>query len=493
MKMQRKNALQLISGISFILISTWQIFTALADLDVVTLNDTNPPVTIITPSDANPASRPTVLIAHGFAGSSVIMRGFVLTLAHAGYTTLSWDFQGHGENSSSMDPSSRANSLIQDTEAALSAAQTTQLIDTQRIAILGHSMGSGVALSYGVNHPDTFATIAISPVNQSVTYDLPKNLLLMAGSLEPQFLANAEELLISGGGQGGDLDKGTARNLVIIPNVEHISILFSPQAHSTARFWLDGTFGIQPGATTYVDRRIIWFSIGILGFVLVANSCINLVSPPAHYMTNFRSLWYRICAIFTGSMAATIILWLVSLIGININQLFGLLVGGYLVVWFGIAGLTSLLIIRPKISRPESRELVKGLIAFVSLWLGVGLLGNFIWLPWLLIPSRLWLVIPCSILLLPWFLSIGYTSKSAKPTGQLGWWLFQVITIFICLFIAIQFTPELGFLFIILPLVPVMLGLHMLVISPKHGTWAYAISGALFTAWLILAVFPLQQ
>ncbi len=348
MKMQRKNALQLMFGISFILISTWQIFTAQADLDIIKLHNSNPPITIITPSDANPASRPTVLIAHGFAGSSTIMRGFALTLAHAGYTTLSWDFQGHGENSSSMDPSSRANSLIQDTEAALSAAQATQLIDTQRIAILGHSMGSGVALSFGVNNPDTFATIAISPVNQSVTHDLPKNLLLMAGSLEPQFVANAEELLISAGGQGGELDKGTARNLVIIPNVEHISILFSPQAHSTARLWLDGTFGIQPGATTFLDRRIIWFSLGILGFVLVANSCINLVSPPAQYMTNFRPLWYRILAIFSGSIAATIILWLVSLLGINIIQLFGLLVGGYLVIWFGIAGLISIMIIKTK-------------------------------------------------------------------------------------------------------------------------------------------------
>jgi pimeloyl-ACP methyl ester carboxylesterase len=490
--MHKKAAFQLVFGIILILISTWQVYAAQEDLDIINLHESNPPVTIITPSKINLTSRPTILIAHGFAGSSVIMRGFALTLAHAGYTTISWDFQGHGENSSLMDPTTRANSLLQDTEAAISATETHYLIDTQRIAIIGHSMGSGVALSFGLNHPDTAATITISPVNQAVTHDLPKNLLLMAGSLEPQFAANAEELMINAGGQGGALNNGSARNLVIIPNVEHISILFSPQAHSTARFWLDGTFGVQPGATTYTDRRILWYSLGILGFILAANTCINLLSAPTQIKTTFRPLWIRIAAIITGSLAATFLLWLVSLLGIKTNQLFGLLVGGYLVVWFGIAGLVSLLIVRPKITWPESRELVKALFTFLSLWLGVGLIGHFVWLPWLLIPSRLWLVLPCSILLLPWFVSIGHASKGAKPASQLGWWIFQVTTIIIGLLLAIQLNPELSFLFIILPLIPVMLGLHMLIISPKHGIWAYSLSGALFTTWLILAVFPLQ-
>ena len=492
MKMEMKTAFQMGIGIIFIFISIWQIYSAQMDLDIINLHDSNPPVTIITPSNLNSGSRPTVLIAHGFAGSSVLMRGFALTLAHAGYTTISWDFQGHGENSSSMDPSSRANNLLLDTTAAISSAEATHLIDTQRLAILGHSMGSGVALSFGVNHPDTAATIAISPVNQSVTRTLPNNLLLMAGSLEPQFVANAEEILMRAGGQGGELDKGTARNLVIVPNVEHISILFSPKAHETARLWLNGTFGLQPGAITYADRRVIWFALGIFGFILLANSSLNLISPPSQTKKFIRPLWQRIFAVFIGSLAATIILWLVSMTGVNINQWLGLLVGGYLVIWFGIAGTISIFIIRPKITRPISRELVKGLITFLALWLGVGLLGHFVWLPWLLIPSRLWLVIPCSILLLPWFFSIAYASKDAKPAGQLGWWIFQVITIIICLFFAIQINPELGFLFLILPLVPVILGLHMLVISPNHGIWAYSFSGAAFTAWLILAVFPLQ-
>jgi hypothetical protein len=141
---------------------------------------------------------------------------------------------------------------------------------------------------------------------------------------------------------------------------------------------------------------------------------------------------------------------------------------------------------------PKLMEIIKGLVAFAALWLGIGLLGNFVWLPWLLIPHRIWLWVPGSILLIPWFLAVGEATKQANKLGQIGWWLFQVIVVIAGFYLALTINPELGFIFIILPLVPVMLGLHMLAISSKHGSWAFALSGAMFTAWLLLAVFPLQ-
>ena len=60
------------------------------------------------------------------------------------------------------------------------------------------------------------------------------------------------------------------------------------------------------------------------------------------------------------------------------------------------------------------------------------------------------------------------------------------------LFLAVRLSPELGFLTIVLPLLPAVLGLHALVAAPHRGIWPFALSGALFTSWLFLAVFPLQ-
>jgi pimeloyl-ACP methyl ester carboxylesterase len=489
--MTKRNGVLLILAFSCIAIAAWQIAAAQKGLEVVNLHTSTPPVTIISPADSSSAPRPTILIGHGFAGSSVLMRGFALTLAHAGYSTVSWDFEGHGANPNPFNLTSQSNDLLRDAETALAEAETTGLIDAQHVAILGHSMGSGVTLLYGVTHPDTSATIAISPMNQSVSLDLPQNLLLMAGSLESQFVVNAEELLIMAGGQRDDLAGGHARELVIIPDVEHISILFSPTAHSTARSWLDGTFGQQAGAVNYIDLRILWLGLGIFGFILLSNGILNSISATSVTKKFSIPVWLRLLGLLGGGVIATLILYLVSLLGVKISQLFGLVVGGYILVWFGLAGVASLIMIRPRISKPTSKAVLKGMIGFSALWLGVGLLGNFVWLPWLLIPARLWLWIPGAIIVLPWFLSVGETSKQANTIGQIGWWLVQVIAVMGGLYLALRVNPELGFLFLILPLVPIMLGLNMLVISAKHGSWAYAVPGAMFTSWLLLAVFPL--
>jgi pimeloyl-ACP methyl ester carboxylesterase len=95
--MNKKRILRLSFGFILVVISIWQIYVAQAGLDIIYLKTSNPPVTIITPSNTIQASRPTVLIAHGFAGSSVLMRGFALTLAHAGYTLYHGIFRVTGQ------------------------------------------------------------------------------------------------------------------------------------------------------------------------------------------------------------------------------------------------------------------------------------------------------------------------------------------------------------------------------------------------------------
>jgi pimeloyl-ACP methyl ester carboxylesterase len=489
--MNRKNVVLLIIGVILIFISIWQITNAQKGLQVINLHTTNPPATIITPGDNIPIPRPTVLIAHGLAGSEELMRGFALTLAHAGYTTISWDFEGHGSNPNPFILGSNSTDLLRNAEAALKEAGSTGLIDAAHVAILGHSMGSGVALLYGVSYPDTLATIAISPVKQQVSSDLPHNLLLMAGSLEPQFVANAQDILTTAGEDNSDFANGTARKLEVIPNVEHISILFSPTAQSYAQSWLDSVFGSQPGAENYTDRRILWFGAGILGFILLSNAGLNSIPSSSASRARAVPVWFKLIGLLGGGLISTFILYLVSLLGVNVSQVLGFLVGGYILIWFALAGITNLIIIRPHISALTRKGLLKGLIGFAALWLGVGLLGNYVWLPWLLIPARFWFWIPGSIILVPWFLSYGEAAKLAKTSAQVGWWLVEVISVLGSLYLALRLNPELGFMLLILPIFPIMLGLNMLVISPKHGAWAYAIPGAMFTSWLVLSAFPL--
>jgi len=497
-----------IVGLLLVLFSVWQLVAATRGLEITNIRDTAPPLTVIAPQEGEASSRPLVLVGHGFAGSSVIMRGFALSLAHAGYTVVLWDFDGHGTNPQPLASGMRSEALLANAEAALAEARERGFGEPGRAppgpgsAILGHSMGSGVALLFGQEHPETAATIAVSPVGQPVTPDLPRNLLLMAGTLEASFLRDAEQRLAEAGGPGGDPAAGTARKLVAIPGVEHISILFSPTAHATAREWLDATFGPQPGAKDYADRRILWYGLGLIGTLLVAIAVAPLVSEPASASTSkrprwarpdwARPQWWQLGALAGGALGATLALWVAGKAGLGLRTLLGLQVGGYLLLWFGVAGLLGLLLLWSRPSPPTRRAVLGGLLAFAALWLGVGLLGQLVWLPWLLIPRRL-LVWPLgALLLLPWFLATGEASQGTGIAGRAGWWLAQSAILVAALTLALQLSPEMGFLMLILPLFPIILGLHTLAAALYRGSWPFALSGALFVSWLLLAVFPLQ-
>lgn len=491
------------AGLLLALASVWQTLAAGRGLEVVRLRSAAPPVTLLRPTDAQPVSRPLVLVAHGIAGSDVIMLGFGYTLAHAGYAVALWDFRGHGANSRAFPSSRDSDALLVDAGAALAEAAAQDWGDPARIAILGHSMGSGVALSFGQQYSGTAATIAVSPTGQEVTPELPRNLLLMAGSLEGRFVRNAEDRLAEAGGPGGDPAAGTARKLLVIPGVEHISILFSPAAHAAARDWLDATFGLQPGAKSYTDRRVIWYGLGLLGVLLAAIAFAPLVRGTRELAagTARPSLWPRLAALVGGGILATLVLWLARALGLELASMLGMVVGGYLLVWFALAGLASLLLLgmpwagthqgAEGLPRPSIRALCAGLAAFLVLWLGVGLLGQLVWLPWLLIPKRLALWPLGSILTLPWFLAAGTVAENANMAGRLGWWLAHSVVVAACALLGVLLVPELGFLILILPLFPAVLGLHALVTGPLRRAWSFALSGALFTSWLVLAVFPM--
>jgi pimeloyl-ACP methyl ester carboxylesterase len=481
-----------LAGLLLLLVSVWQNLAVTRGLTIIRQPSLSPPLTIIKSPQEEQQHRPLILIGHGFAGSELLMRGFALTLAHAGYTAVLWDFDGHGANPQPLPQETQNDSLLTNAEIALAEAADHGFGDKDRVAILGHSMGSGVALSFGQQHPKTGATIAVSPVGQPVTPELPRNLLLMAGSLETPFVRNAEQRLAEAGGPDGDLAVGTARKLVIVPNVEHISILFSPTAHATARDWLDATFGVQPGARAYTDRRILWYGLGLLGVLLIASVLAPLVAEPKTITTSKQSLWRRLSALLSAALGATLILWLTGQVGLNLRNLLGLLVGGYLMVWFGVAGLLALLLLAQRPPRPSGRSVLAGLLAFAALWLGVGLLGQLVWLPWLLIPRRLVLWPIGALLLLPWFLAVGEAAKGTNVVRKVGWWLAHSAILAGSMFLALQLSPELGFLILILPLFPIILALHALVTGPYRGSWPFALSGALFTSWLLLAVFPLQ-
>ncbi|UCF28184.1 MAG: alpha/beta fold hydrolase [Chloroflexota bacterium] len=480
-------------GLLMVFLSIWQLENATAGLKVTDVVIGDLPVTLISPEYEGSESRPLVLIGHGVAGSRVIMRGYALTLAHAGYNVALWDFAGHGSNPQPLAEEREAAVLVTDAETALLTAQANGL-STEQVAVLGHSMGSGMALAYGTRHPETMATIAISPVDAQVNPDLPRNLLLLAEELDPRFVRNAEQLLERAGGPGGDTQLGTARRIETIPMVEHVTILFSSTAQKAARQWLDEIFGLQPGAEDYTDRRMLWYLVGLSGTLLFFWSLSALV-----YKLTDRSIEQvtvsvgrRIGALLLGALGATALFFVLSQFGLELNRLLGVLVGGYLMVWFAIAGAFSIVLLGRMRGQLTLPAVTGGLLVFAALWIGLGWLGNYVWLPWLLIPRRLILWPLGAALSMPWFLAVAQAVLPTSRMGRAAWWLGYSVILVFALYLAIRLNPELGFLILILPIFPLVLGVHALAAGPYRWRASFALGGALFVGWLLAAVFPLQ-
>ncbi|RSM65039.1 dienelactone hydrolase [Actinoplanes sp. ATCC 53533] len=199
------------------------------------------PLDEVHPSDVGGGRRPGVVVAHGFAGSARLMAQFGDSLAARGYVVVLLDFSGHGANTRPLPEGTAGTeastaALQHDLDVATAHLRGLPDVDPSRIALAGHSMGASAVTRYAAAHPEITATVAISlPDASTVLPYRPARLLLLVGGLEfPNFRAEAERA-------AGPAREG--RSMVVVPAVEHISILYAPRTHREMIAWLDDSFG----------------------------------------------------------------------------------------------------------------------------------------------------------------------------------------------------------------------------------------------------------
>ncbi len=413
MKLNRKRLGLLLLAI-LLIVSSWLGITsarwgspALGEpVSVRSLQREDLPLLYLAPQQAKAV--PGVLVAHGFAGSKQLMLGYGHVLAHAGYAVMLWDFDGHGANGTRL----QRYELQQNLDVALQALLEQPEVDPARLALLGHSMGSGIVMTAGIRSPDRFAaTIAVSPTGAAITPRSPRNLQLQAGSGEGRFVANAEKLLAEAGGANSNLAQGAGRELVVVPNVEHITILFSDGSHQAARRWLDATFGTTNNSQ-YVDRRMGWYGLHLLGW-LVGLAAVAPLLAASEKPVVIASI-QRWAGLLIAPLVAVAGLVLLAP-RIELQDLGGVQVGGAVGVWFLIAGLTWLAVLA-RLPRPTFRAVGLGIVLFGVLWVAFGAMAQVVWLQWWLIPIRLRLWLPLAIACLPWWdFATRFTSLQLDP------------------------------------------------------------------------------
>ena len=442
-----------------------------------------PPAMVYVPIAAADGSAPGVVVAHGFAGSAALMHSWSLALAHAGLVVVAPDLPGHG--TSRARPDDGEDALASAVLAAADRLAAVPAVDPGRIGLLGHSMGSGAVLEAAIAQPDRFvAVVAVSPTDAAVDPTVPRDLLLLAGANEARFVANAESLLERAGGERGAPGDGDARALTVVPLVEHVSILFSRSAHDASIAWLASALGHVPTGEAPVGPLAGWLVLAV-GLLLVWQALALQAATPARAPSLRSAPWL---ALPVGGVAATASL-VIIVRSVDVAALSGLLVAGEVGLWFLMAGAVwSRFGVRP--ARPEVRDLGWALLATLAL-VAVGASTTLAWAPWWLGGARAGVAVVLALLLLPFSVA-----AASMLHGRRGWsavltWSLTSAAVLVTLGAAAVVVPGLGFLILILPLLPAVLGVTTAVTVAVDRPWASGVASAVFVGWLLAMLFPL--
>jgi dienelactone hydrolase len=464
------------------------------------------PVRVFRPAQPPGRPGPTVVIAHGFAGSQQLMQPFAVTLARNGYLAVTFDFLGHGRNLEALAGDitrvEGATQLLveQLAEVAAYARSLPDAGDGQ--SLLGHSMASDIIVRQAQRDPAVDATIAVSMFSPAVTASSPGNLLLIVGGLETFLQREALRVLrltradARMGVTYGDPARGTARRAEIAPGVEHVGVLYSPASMAAALNWLDAVYGRN--GSGYLDRRgpaILLLLAGIIALGWPLSMLLPTVrESPGGDGPGWRGL---LPAAVIPAVLTPLALWRFP------ADFLSVMVGGYLAVHFALYGILTWLCLRwfaaPRGGRARARgnpvAAAAATIATTAYVAGlVALVLDLHVTSFALTPPRVPLVIAMLAGTLCYFLADEALTRG--PGVPRGAHLVTRAAFLLSLGLAVALSfRELFFLVIIAAVI-----LLYFLVYGLFSSWAYratghpavgAIANAVAFAWALAAVFPM--
>jgi len=462
---------------------------ARAGLEIAPLAVGDTPATVMRLADA---TGPVVVIAHGFAGSRQLMQAYQISLAQAGYITVSFDFEGHGRNPvpmsgdvTSIDGTTRL--LMEETGRVTDAALALPGVDG-RVVLLGHSMASDVVVRQGLADDRVVAVVAISLFSQAVTADAPQNLLIINGAWEGGLRTEARRIMAEldavEGETVGTPGDGLARRAVAAPFVEHVGVLYSATGIRETVDWLDATFDRNSAAPVAAIGGPIL--LALFGVVLLALPLARLL--PA--VTVPEALPPRLFWIL--ALAPVVITPLV-LAPFN-TRFLPVLVADYLALHLAVYGALILggAVVAGLITRPVGWVWGLALAAYGLLAFG-GVLDRYVasFLPH---AGRL----PIMAVILPGAVLAMLGDALLQEAGRARWWKRWIVRIGFLLSLAIAVALDFERLFFLIIILPVIIlfyasfGLMGRWVGRQTGSiWAMGVGLGLVLGWALAVTFPL--
>ena len=463
---------------------------------------------------------PTIVIAHGFAGSAQIMDSLARSLMQRGFTVVSFDTLGHGANPAplTLDGSTRGRASSSELQAALSAvidwARAQPEVDPGRLALLGHSMGAGAVVEFAVRDAKegglVRATVALSlPSAEKIPMGapaIPANLLLAVGALEPEgFRAAALQGLQAAYPQAqldqqlGDASDRTARGAILIPGAEHIGIVFSAAAADASASWIGAAVDFAPGSGD-VAPVLAWFVLALIGTGLLLVPIGRLLLGVSADTDGLRG-WKVLATAFGAAIIASIAARLTA----TWHELIPVAVGGYVATWFLAAGAAAFAwwLLR---WRYRGRPIVTGpivtwravtaaalLAALVTIVIAIA--GRLSWAPFAFAGARPGVLIVLLIAFGAYFGSDALLARDRGFAARLGLICGSRAIAIIVILASVPLLQAPGFLILLLPLMVILLGVlgwYASIVLGYRGGWLAATAiQAVALASLVATAFPL--
>ncbi len=443
-----------------------------------------------TPVTVYEGEGPTVVVAHGFAGSRQMMQGYALSLAQAGYRVLAFDFEGHGRHPvpmsgdvTSIDGTTRL--LVEQTLAVVDEA------DAERpVALLGHSMATDILIRTAIAAPDRIGPIVvISAFSQAVNATEPTNMLMITGAWEAglrDFARTSVAMVDPSAPEGGLAQSGdVSRKAVVAPLAEHVGVLHSRLGRAEAVTWLNATY--QREQTVPVPPTGPVTLILLIALVGLARPLARLLpNRPDHPRNQVSRPQFAVLL-----LAPTLIAPVLAVL-IDANAL-PVLVADHLAVHLGLFGFIQMVLLRMfgvefgRISWPGTVAiLVWGLLIF-----GVALdryAANF--LP---IPERLLIIAALALGAVPFMLADALVTDGGR--ASLSRRILARVAFLISLGCAVALDFEgLFFLIMIAPVIVLFYALFGLVgrwVAQRQGAMAAGLGLGLCLAWSLGVSFPM--
>ncbi len=478
---------------------------ATSGLSVTTTDIAGTPATIYRPQDGR--SAPTIVIAHGFAGSRELMQPFAITLARNGYVAITFDFLGHGKNPhplrGSITQANGATKALVDQLDTIVAHARTVPGGNGRVALLGHSMASDIVVREAMAHPDIAATVAVSMFAPDLTATSPRDLLVIVGALEPQVLKAQGLKAVAMAAHGpvvaretyGSFADGTARRVSFSSGVEHVGVLYSQDSMREALDWLNAVFDHH--GSGYLEVRGRWLGLLFLGLVVLARPLLGLLPRVTPEPRGAGLRWRRLVPVAIAPAILTpLILWKAP------THVLPLLLGDYLAAHFLVYGLLTaagLWLVRDRGLRPQAPISA----ARFALGFAVVALYSIVAFGWPIdlfvasfmpIPARVPLILAMLVGTLPYFLADEWLTRGS--TAPRGAYAFTKLCFLVSLAIAVALNLQKLFFLIIIAAVILL----FFVIYGLFSAWTYratrhpligGLSNAFAFAWAIAVTFPL--